>query len=164
MSTAIARPLVPARPLAPTSTRTPRLEVVPTPARRRRPRIVYAIVALAGAVAIGAAQMLDRNDMGGMARGQQPDAGVHRLIDQPCGGQASRKHRAGAAIALGAALLGAGHPARKAQMIQQRVRSADLCQGDLGVVQKKPQLGHDSLSLPWSKSTAWRCVSKSAVI
>lgn len=57
MSTAIARPLVPARPLAPTSTRTPRLEVVPIPARRRRPRIVYAIVALAGAVAIGAAQM-----------------------------------------------------------------------------------------------------------
>lgn len=36
---------------------TPRLRVVEAPARRRRPRIAYAIVALAGALSIGAAQM-----------------------------------------------------------------------------------------------------------
>lgn len=57
MSTAIARPLAPALPLAPAPSRSPRLEVLDSPARRRRPRVVYAIVAIAGVVAIGAAQM-----------------------------------------------------------------------------------------------------------
>ena len=57
MSTAIARPLAPALPLAPAPRRSPRLEVLDSPARRRRPRVVYAIVAIAGVVAIGAAQM-----------------------------------------------------------------------------------------------------------
>ena len=45
--------------LAPVRTENParRLQVVSAPARRRRPKVVYAIVAVAGAVAIGAAQM-----------------------------------------------------------------------------------------------------------
>lgn len=50
---------IPAVAPSPAETRSPRrrLTVAPAPARRRRPRLVYGIVAVAGAFAIGAAQM-----------------------------------------------------------------------------------------------------------
>lgn len=44
-------------PLEPSRSRRPRLQALEVPARRRRPRLLYAIVALAGALAIAAAQM-----------------------------------------------------------------------------------------------------------
>jgi len=56
VSTATAR-VLPAHSPRPVGGRGPRLHAVATPARRRRPRLLYAIVAIAGAVAIGAAQM-----------------------------------------------------------------------------------------------------------
>ena len=97
--------------------------------------------------AIGAAQMLDRDDMAAMARGKEADAGVHRLIAQPAVMQASDQHRAGAAVALGAAFLGAGQAAVQAQEVQQRIAGADLVQADRGVVQKKAQfLAHRGLA------------------
>lgn len=55
MSTVVARPLRPAAPER-GEARTP-LRALEVPARRRRPRLLYAIVALAGALAIAAAQM-----------------------------------------------------------------------------------------------------------
>ena len=53
MSLAASSTLAPVRPAAPGR----RLQVVSAPARRRRPKVAYAVVAVAGAIAIGAAQM-----------------------------------------------------------------------------------------------------------
>jgi hypothetical protein len=42
---------------APARSRTPRLRAVEEPSRRRRPKLIYGVVALVGALTIGAAQM-----------------------------------------------------------------------------------------------------------
>ncbi len=52
-------------------------------------------------------EMLDGHDVTEIHRGQQPDAGVDRLVAQSARVPPSHQHRAGAAIALRAALLGA---------------------------------------------------------
>ena len=54
-------------------------------------------------------------------RGEQ-DAGIDRLVDQPLAAQPPQHHRAGAAVALGAAFLGAGRALGQAQIVEQRQR------------------------------------------
>ena len=61
-----------------------------------------------------AGEVLDGDDVAEVDRGEQPDAGIHRLVDQPVAGPPADQHRAGAAVALGAALLGAAQPLRPA--------------------------------------------------
>ena len=87
-----------------------------------------------------ARQVLHRHHVAEIDRGQQPDAGVHRLIDQPAPRPAPHQHRAGAAVALGAALLGAAQPPRQPQMVEQRVGRAHLRKALLPVVQQKADL------------------------
>ena len=59
-------------------------------------------------------QMLDRHHVAEVHRRQQADAGVHRLVDQLAPGAPADQHGAGAAVALGAALLGAAQPLGRA--------------------------------------------------
>ena len=89
--------------------------------------------------AVAAAQMLDGDDVAAMARGEKADAGVDRLVMQMAVMQPAHQNRAGAAIALGAALLGAGQAQVQSQKVQKRVARAGLGQADLGIVQKKAQ-------------------------
>ena len=56
MSTPLARALAPQRGIRPERSER-RLRAVDAPGRRRRPKLLYGIVALLGAVAIAAAQM-----------------------------------------------------------------------------------------------------------
>ena len=61
---------------------------------------------------------------------QKLDAGVHRAAMQAAGPVGfGQKHRAGTAIALGAAFLGAGQPLGAAQIFQQRRRRRDALDG-----------------------------------
>ena len=50
---------------------------------------------------------------------QELDAGVDRLIDHAAGAQVAQRHRAGAAIALAAAFLGAAGAFLQPQIVEQ---------------------------------------------
>ena len=90
--------------------------------------------------AIGAAQMFHRHHMTAVAGGQEPDAGIDRLIAEPLRPEPSDQNRAGPAIALGAALLGAGQPAVEAQEVEQGLAGPHIRDADLAPVQQKPDL------------------------
>jgi len=69
--------------------------------------------------AVGLPQVLDGEQRLAVQRGRELDAGVHGLHLQLAGGvQAADDDRAGAAIALGAAFLGAGAVQVLAQVLQ----------------------------------------------
>ena len=57
-------------------------------------------------------------------RGEEADAGVDRLVAQRLPASAADEHGAGAAVALGAAFLGAAEPAVQPQVVEQRVGSS----------------------------------------
>ena len=69
--------------------------------------------------ALFAAQMLDGDDMGAVERAEEADAGVDPLIGEFAAGELPDQHRAGAAIALGAAFLGAAQRTVEAQPVEQ---------------------------------------------
>ena len=54
---AVRKPTLPLQPVAPEKTPERRLRPVTAPAQRRKPKLAYALVALGGALAIGAAQV-----------------------------------------------------------------------------------------------------------
>ncbi len=54
---AVRKPTLPLQPVVPEKTPERRLQPVTAPARRRKPKLAYALVALGGALAIGAAQV-----------------------------------------------------------------------------------------------------------
>ncbi|WP_101845020.1 hypothetical protein [Zhihengliuella sp. ISTPL4] len=54
---AVRKPTLPLQPVEPEKTPERRLRPVTAPARRRKPKLAYALVALGGALAIGAAQV-----------------------------------------------------------------------------------------------------------
>ncbi|MCT1395202.1 hypothetical protein M4D51_05630, partial [Microbacterium sp. p3-SID338] len=54
---AVRKPTLPLQPVVPERTPERRLQPVTAPARRRKPKLAYALVALGGALAIGAAQV-----------------------------------------------------------------------------------------------------------
>jgi hypothetical protein len=65
-------------------------------------------------------EVLDRNQLGAVDLAEQRDARIHRLVHQTAVAFARDNHGAGAAIALGATLFGAGRTLVKAQPIEQR--------------------------------------------
>ena len=72
-------------------------------------------------VAVAPLQMLDRHDMAAVERAEEADAGVDAFIDQACRREPPDQHGAGAAIALGAAFLGAAQ--RRPQAADSRAAS-----------------------------------------
>ena len=65
-------------------------------------------------------EVFDRDQLCAVDLAEQRDAGVNRLVHQTAVALARQHHGAGAAIALRAALLGAGRALLKAQPIKQR--------------------------------------------
>ena len=63
-------------------------------------------------------EILDRDDLAAVDLAQQQDAGIERLVAHHAVDHAANDHRAGAAIALGAAFLGANGAFLKPQVIQ----------------------------------------------
>lgn len=103
----------PARPLAPTPTPERRLRPVARPAARRKPKLAYALVALGGALAIGAAQIglslaitQDSFALAGLASQQRElDLRTHALQEELTGLN-SPQVLAGEAAALGMVVAG----------------------------------------------------------
>ena len=103
--------------------------------------------------AVRAAQMLDGDDMAAVERAEEADAGIDAFIDQLAAGQPADQHRAGAAIALGAAFLGAAQRAAQPQIVEQRLVRRDRRQRDVLAVEDEAdfvadrRLGHAQLPL-----------------
>ena len=84
-----------------------------------------------------AAKMLDGHDVAAVERGDEADAGRHRFIDEFALEEAPDQHGAGAAIALGAALLRAGQPKLEPQVIEKRPVRPQRAKPDDAVVEKE---------------------------
>ena len=69
-----------------------------------------------------AREVFDRDDLAAVGLAGEQDAGIDRLVDEPLAAQPPQHHRAGAAVALGAAFLGAGRAFGQAQVVEQRER------------------------------------------
>jgi hypothetical protein len=70
-------------------------------------------------VKVGAVgEVLDRDHLGPIGLTGEQDAGVDRLIDEAAADQPAQHHGAGAAVALGAAFLGAGRAFGEPQIVQ----------------------------------------------
>ena len=65
-------------------------------------------------------EILDGDELGAVDLAEQQDAGIDRLVMHAAAAHPARGHGAGAAIALGAAFLGADAPLLKPQIIQKR--------------------------------------------
>ena len=68
--------------------------------------------------AVALREVLDRDEFGAIDLAKQQYAGVDGLIGELAPAQACEHHRAGAAIALGAAFLRAGRPLLFAQPVE----------------------------------------------
>ncbi len=79
-------------------------------------------------VAVG--EVLHGDDFGAVGLTSQQDAGVDRLVDDPAAGEAPQHHGAGAAVALGAAFLGAGRALVETEVIQQCQSRRDILQAN----------------------------------
>ncbi len=100
--------------------------------------------------AVRSAQVLDGDDLAPVQHGQELDAGVDRADDHRAGGVAlAQAHGAGAAVALGTALLGAGEPPLVAEPVQQRRGRRQVRDLDRGAVeQESDRFAHDAISSP----------------
>ena len=78
--------------------------------------------------AVLAGEMLDGHDMAAVERAEEADAGVDAFIDELALRQPADQHRAGAAIALGAAFLGAAQRTAQPQIIEQRLVRRDIAE------------------------------------
>ena len=65
-----------------------------------------------------AREVFHRDDLAAVELADKQDAGIHRLINQPLAAQPPNDHGASAAIAFGAAFLGAGRAFGQAQIIE----------------------------------------------
>jgi hypothetical protein len=72
------------------------------------------------------AQMLHGDHLGAADLRQKQDAGVHLAVPDRTVVQRAEHDRAGAAVALGAALLGASAPLNLAQILQKRHGRVDI--------------------------------------
>ena len=88
-----------------------------------------------------AGQMLDGDDVAGVERAHEADAGIHALIDQLAGDKLANQNRTGAAIPFGAAFLRAFQRTRQAQPVEQRLVGRDIGQRDIAAVEDEAQLG-----------------------
>jgi hypothetical protein len=91
--------------------------------------------------AVAPGKMLDRDHMAAIDRGQKPDAGIDRAIAEALGPKPPDQHGAGPAIALGAALLGAGEALIEAQEIEQGLVRSNLGQRDVAPVENETDIG-----------------------
>ena len=76
--------------------------------------------------AVRRGEVLDRHHLAAVDLTEKLDAGIDRLVDQPAAAHAAERHRAGAAIALGAAFLGAGGAFGFAQIVEQQRIGIDV--------------------------------------
>ena len=68
-----------------------------------------------------AREILDGDQLGAVDLSEQENAGIDRLIDEPAIMRARQHDRAGAAITLGATLLGAGRALLQPDPVEQGV-------------------------------------------
>src|SRR3546814_14434442 len=85
-------------------------------------------------------------------RAEELDAGVHRLVAQPLPLRARHHHRAGAAVALVAALLGAGQVLDLAQVVEHRHGRVEAREPARLVVQPEADLATHGLRFPGRRS------------
>ena len=91
----------------------------------------------------GCAQVLDRDQLLAVQLRQEQDAGVERAVAQALAVRLAEHHGAGAAIAFGAALLGAGPALHLTQIVQHREVRVDLAQrARLVAEEETDRLGH----------------------
>ena len=76
-------------------------------------------------IAVAVRQVLDGDQLLAVERRHELDAGIDRAIAEPVAVELAEHHRAGAAIALGAALLGAAAPLDPAQILEHGHRRID---------------------------------------
>ncbi len=86
-------------------------------------------------IAILAAQVLHRHHMGTVQAADKTDAGGDRVIDDFVIHEPADQHRAGAAIALGAAFLGAAQALLQSQPVEQGRIRPDLREADFLVIE-----------------------------
>ena len=87
--------------------------------------------------ALGPGKSRDRHDMAAVAGGKKADAGVDGLVKECAVMGPPHQHRAGAAIALRAALFGPFETALEAKEVEQSVARSGLADARLAVVQKE---------------------------
>jgi hypothetical protein len=85
--------------------------------------------------AAGAAQLIDRDELLAVERADEGDAAIDGAPAQAARAGLTHHHGAGAAVALGAALLGALEPALLAQPLQHRARGRHRVERDRLVVE-----------------------------
>jgi len=66
------------------------------------------------------------DDLGAVGLAGEQNAGVDRLVDQPAVDRLSQDHRAGAAVALGAALFGADGVLGQTKVVEERQRRRNV--------------------------------------
>ena len=100
-------------------------------------------------LALRADKVLDRDDLGAVDLAEELDAGVDRLVDQPAVAEPADGDRAGAAVALAAALLGALRPLRLAEIVEEERRRLDVGELDhLALADEADRLAHRRAQLP----------------
>ena len=77
---------------------------------------------LHGVQLAAAREVFDGDDFAAVGLRGEQDAGVDRLVGQFLSAQAAQHHCAGAAVAFGAAFLGAGRAFGQAQVVEQGQR------------------------------------------
>ena len=82
-------------------------------------------------------EVLDGDDLGAVRLAEQQDAGIDRLVDEAAVPHPSERDRAGAAIALRAALLGADAALLQPQIVEQRRPGSEFLDLDCLPIPKK---------------------------
>ncbi len=88
-------------------------------------------------------QMLDRDDMLTVHRGEEPDAGIDALIGQFTARKSPDQNRAGAAMALRAAFLGTDKAAPQPQEVEKRLVGLHIGERDLPAVEQEADVRSD---------------------
>ena len=76
--------------------------------------------------AVASPEMFDGDDMAAVERAEEADAGVDAFIDELALREPSDQHGASAAVALGAAFLGAAQRAAQPEIVEQRLVRRDI--------------------------------------
>ena len=98
--------------------------------------------------AVGALEMLHRDDMAPVKRSQEADAGIHAFINEPAAIEPSDQHRAGAAIAFRATFLGAPQRPPQPQKIKQGLGRAHVLERDVLAIQDETDFRTHHLASP----------------
>ena len=89
-------------------------------------------------------KVLDRHQFSTVDHAEQQNAAVHRLVDQLSLDETPERDRAGAAVALAAAFLGAGLSLPKTQVVEKGFRRPDIVQfDDFAAPEEADRIAHD---------------------